>query len=242
MQLRQLNEDGIAEALNFIAHARTNSQPLAVPERLLHSQELSSVVPELSHVEVEPQWFQTRRDVVEYFLPRFGGARHLVADQPGIWSWLGLLNFRTTLWDSAGNMRTTRGWPEDTVFVFQRAGRRWQRRYRHWLWGAWSLYHTHGDQADFLLDLPLTEFSNLSSRIIGVSRIFHSFGIVPLMLQLYTEGGKQKPKNGDGPGGTEHLLRALLQLERTYDVYGMTPEALMHILPPDFDRWMPETP
>ena len=237
MQLRQLNELGIAEALSFVAQAKTRGRPVAVPDRLLHDPQLTSIVPELAHVEVEPQWFHTRRDVVDYFVPRFSDARHLVADHAGIWSWLGLLNFRTTLWDRDGDMRTTRGWPEDTVFVFQREGRRFQRRYRHWLWGAWSLYHTHGEQAAFVLDLPLTEFSNLSSRIIGVSRIFHSLGVVPLMLQLYTDGARQKPKNGPGPGGVAHLMRVMGQLERTYDVYGMTPDALIRILPPEFDRW-----
>ena len=237
MQLRQLTEFGIREALEFVGSAKGRSAPLSVPERMLADPQLSSVVPGLEDVDVEPQWFATRRDVVEYFLPRIGDRRHLVADHAGVWSWLGLLNFETTLWDRDGNRRAPSNGPEDTVFVFPPDGRRWQRRYRHWLWGAWSLYHVQGAQADFLLDLPLTEFSNLSSRIIGVSRVFHSIGVVPLMLQLYTSGGRQKAKTKDGPGGTEHLLRALLQLERTYDVYGMSAEALLEILPPEFDRW-----
>ena len=237
MQLRQLTASGIQEALAFVGSAKGRATPVSVPQRLLVDPALSSVASGLEDVEVEPQWFETRRDVVEYFLPRIGERRHLVADHAGIWSWLGLLNFETTLWDRDGARRAPSNGPEDTVFIFSPEGRRWQRRYRHWLWGAWSLYHVQGAQADFLLDLPLTEFSNLSSRIIGVSRVFHSIGVVPLMLQLYTTGNEQRPRTKDGPGGTEHLLRALLQLERTYDVYGMSPEALMEILPPEFDRW-----
>ena len=38
-------------------------------------------------------------------------------------------------------------------------------------------------------------------------------------------------------GGLRHLIRVLDQLERTYDVYGMEPDALLRILPEEFRQW-----
>ena len=57
------------------------------------------------------------------------------------------------------------------------------------------------------------------------------------MLRLYTHGRQQKRGFGRRPGGLRHLIRVLDQLERTYDVYGMSPDALIRILPEEFRRW-----
>ena len=61
------------------------------------------------------------------------------------------------------------------------------------------------------------------------------------MLRLYTTGTRQKRGFGQRPGGLRHLIRVLDQLERTYDVYGMSPDALIRILPEEFRRWDSES-
>lgn len=59
-----------------------------------------------------------------------------------------------------------------------------------------------------------------------------------MALSLSTNGTRSKRGFRDQPGGLRHLLRVLDQLERTHDVYGMTPEALVRILPPEFAPWV----
>ena len=128
----------------------------------------------------------------------------------------------------------------DETFVVHDTGsdsRSYQRRYRHYLWSAWRLHRTHGEAAAFLLDEPLTSFGDIADRVFSNARIFNSAGVVQLILTLYVEAGKQKPRFGRGRGGLRHLIRVLDQLERTYDVYGMELDALLAILPSDFDRW-----
>ena len=129
---------------------------------------------------------------------------------------------------------------DETFIVPVQEDRSYQRRYRHYLWSAWRLQQAHGASADFLLDERINSFGDIADRVFSYSRIFNANGIVQLILRLYTVDGRQKPRFGRAPGGLRHLIRVLDQLERTYDVYGMPAEALMRILPREFDPWRPE--
>ena len=128
--------------------------------------------------------------------------------------------------------------PLDETFVVHREdSRSFMLRFRHYLWGSWRLNEAHGQDATFLLDQDLTSFGDIAQRTFGSIRVFNSAGIVPLILRLYTKNGRQRRGFGRDPGGLRHLLRVLDQLERTYDVYGMQPEALLRVLPQEFQRW-----
>jgi len=128
----------------------------------------------------------------------------------------------------------------DEVYVLHGADEHVKRRrYVHYLWSAWQLQRQH-PHAQFLLDTRLWDYRDIVDRVFSSQRIFNSEGVVELVLLLYTQDGKQKPKFGRSRGGLRHLIRVLEQLERTYDVYGMETEALLRILPADFDRWRPD--
>ena len=234
--LRQLTDIGIERARDVLEEMRTSPAPVDAPHALLFDSLYSQ--PLVDAPELEARRFETRRDAAEYLAPLLAPIVHRAADHAGIWSWLGMFYLRGTLWDQHDRMRP-RNWPETTAFIFDRSGRSWQRRYRHYLWSSWRLHQAHGERAAYLLDRDLSEFSNLTSRALGYSRVFNSVGIVPLMLMLYTAGGSQKPRHRHGRGGLEHLIRVIDQLERTHDIYGMTVNQLLNILPPDFDHWKP---
>ena len=119
------------------------------------------------------------------------------------------------------------------------ARRSYQRRYRHALRGSYLIYRQHGESAAFLLDRDIRAFSDLEDRLLSDFRAFNSVGVVQLAIQLYTDGSSLKRDYSRSAGGLRHLLRVLNQLERTYDVYGMTPDALMQILPDEFKAWQP---
>ena len=132
--------------------------------------------------------------------------------------------------------------PLDETFVVHREdSRSYMLRFRHYLWGSWRLYETHGESVAFLLAQNLSSFGDIFQRTFGAIRIFNSEGIIQLVLRLYTRGTQQNRGFGHGPGGLRHLLRVLDQLERTYDVYGMSPGALINVLPAEFQRWDSQT-
>lgn len=238
IRVRRLTADGIQRAKEFLAYMREHPRAKREPPReLLFGERYSRPYREIVHV--ERRSFRTRREVGDYFAPRFDSIRHLVADHAGLWSWLGMFYFADTARIEDGQVRLS---PLDETFVVNREdSRSYMLRFRHYLWGSWRLCEVHGESVAFLLDQDLTSFGDIFQRTFGAIRIFNSEGIVQLILRLYTRGRYQKRGFGHGPGGLRHLLRVLDQLERTYDVYGMSPHALIRILPEEFQRWDGET-
>ena len=232
--VRRLVPEGLRRAREFLADMRERpTAPREAPRDLLYDERYSR--PFQPDVWIERRSFRTRREAAEYFAPKFEPIRYLVGDHAGVWSWLGMYYFADTVRAEDGTVRLS---PLDETFVVHHEDTRsFQRRYRHYLWGAWRLNVTHGEGVAFLLDQELTTFGDLAERAFGSVRIFNSVGIIPLMLRLYTANGRQKRGFNRSSGGLRHLVRVLEQLERTYDVYGMEPNALLTVLPGDFRRW-----
>ena len=233
-RLRQLTPNGIERAHQFLADLRDDpSHAIELPSDLLYDERYTA--PFVGDIEVERRFFRTRRDAAEYFEPLLKPITHLVADHAGVWSWLGMFYFPDTVRKDNGAVRLS---PLDETFVVDRhISRSYQLRFRHYLWGAWRLNEQHGESAEFLLNRELTQWGDIEQRSFGSIRIFNSVGVVPLILRLYTHGAQQKRGFGFSRGGLRHLVRVLDQLERTYDVYGMDPDALLKILPEEFRQW-----
>ncbi len=230
-RVRRLTDDGLRRAREFLAfmrdHPSTNREP---PQELLFGDRYSRRL--LENVHVDRRSLKTRREVGEYLSPRLRSIRPLVSDHAGLWSWLGIYFFADTVLVEDGIHKLS---PVDETFVFADSNDR--HAYRHYLRGAWRLYEAHGESVAFLLDQDLTSFGDIAERVFGSVRIFNSAGVIQLILRLFTRGSQQKRGFGRRPGGLRHLIRVLDQLERTYDVYGMSPDALIRILPEEFRRW-----
>ena len=235
-RLRRLTPDGIERARQFLADLRDDPiGSIEPPPDLLYDERYAARF--VGEIEVERRAFRTRREAAEYFEPLLKPVAHLVADHAGVWSWLGLFYFAETVRRENSVVQLS---PLDETFVVDRrdgASRSYQLRFRHYLWGSWRLYEQHGESAAFLLDRELAQWADIEQRSFGAIRIFNSVGIVPLILRLYTHGAHQKRGFIHDPGGLRHLLRVLDQLKRTYDVYGMEPDALLKILPDEFRQW-----
>jgi len=232
-QVRRLTDEGLRRAREFLAHLRENPKANREPPRvLLFDERYSREFREPLRVDRRP--FQTRREVAEYFVPKFDSIRHLVVDDARLWSWLGMFYFADTVRVEKGEARLS---PLDETFVVHREdSRSYMLRFRHYLWGSWRLFDTHGESVAFLLDQDSTSFTHIAQRTFGTTRIFNSTGIVQLILRLYTRNEQQVRGFRRGPGGLDQLLRVLDQLERTHDIYGMTTDALLHTLPREFQR------
>ncbi len=234
--LRRLTAAGIAEAQAFLARLREHPDAdRTPPDDLLFGDRYSRPFDAGAGITVEPRAFGTRREAGAYLSPLLESVRHRVADDAGVWSWLGMFYFTDTVRvrDGRAQLHTD----EASLFLGERAA---QRRYRHYLWMAWRIYEQHGEKVSFLLDQPLTARGDLLEAVGGYARIFNSAGVVPLALRLYTHSGKLKrgfsAKKGQ-PGNIRRLPAVLEQLALTYDVYGMAPDALLDVLPDDFRRW-----
>ncbi len=237
VRAREFNAQGIAEARRFLAEMRRNPTGRKTPpeELLLGARYTRSFRGGLT---VDSRWhgFGSRREIGEYLAPRLAPFRARIADRTSFWSWLGIFHFEDTVRIVDGTARLS---PLDETFVIDRLDRQNLRgMHRHYLRSAWLLWETHREDAAFLLDQPPWARGGIANEVFQSQRIFNSAGVVPLIIGLYTNGKRQKRGFQGQPGGLRHLLRVLDQLERTHDVYGMSPEALARILPPEFAPWV----
>ena len=236
MKAREFTAKGIRRARQFLDEAREDPEDRRTPPRdLLEGPEYTRPFRGELTVDRRRQPFASRREIGDYLAPKLKPLGPRIADRTSLWSWLGLFHFEDTVRIVDGAMRLS---PLDETFVLDPLDNQNLRgQHRHYLRSAWQLYEVHGDNAAFLLNQAPTARGDIADRILQSQRIFSSAGIVPLILGLYTDG--KRPKRGfqSRPGGLRHLLRVFDQLERTYDVYGMSPQALVRILPPEFQLW-----
>ena len=230
---RELTIDGVVRARELLADARAHpSLPIVVPHGLLFEPPFSVEVPNAPNVLSQP--FESRRDAAAYFTPLLASARSHWIDHYGMWSWLGMYFLRDNVRVHDNRVRLFDRDESYVIFSDERQSDR--RRYLHYLWSAWQLAEVHPD-AQYILDRPLMDQSDIVDRVFSYPRLFNSVAVVQLILRLYTAGADAKPRHGRSRGGLRHLIRVLDQLERTHDIYGMTLDQLLRILPPDFDPW-----
>lgn len=234
--LRRLTAEGLRRAQAFLKYIRGHPDAdRTPPNELLLGDTFSRRFDANANIRLEQRRFKTRRDAGAYLSPLLEPVRRRVLDDPGVWSWLGMFYFKTTAPAKLS--------PNDMNFLFEsgadtsNAERSDQQTYRHYLWGSWRLYEQHGERAAFLLDQSISSWDDVSQRSFGSRRVFNSVGIVQVILHLYTIGDAKKHGYVRSSGGLRHLMRVLPQLEMTYDVYGMEPEAVLRILPEPFQRW-----
>lgn len=231
---RALTPDGIRRAQEFVRAVHDDSSlPLTPPDDILFDARFSreiAAAPRVEHREIT-----TRREAAEYIASLSPRLAQQSVDDWLLWSWLGLYHLPDVLHTDERRERMS---TEAETFVVDTSQKDSVRNhYRHYLWTSWRLYETFGEGVAFLLDRDVMEIGQLARRITNSPRIFNSVGVAPLILRLYTRGKHAKRGIRNKPGGLGHLLRVLPQLELTHDVYGMSPDALLRILPPEFQEW-----
>lgn len=231
---RALTPEGIRRAQEYVAAVRDNPKlALAPPDDILFAPECSRAIEPAPRV--EHRSLTTRREAAEYLASLSPPPdRRSVNDWP-FWSWLGLWHLPDVLHTDERRSRVS---SEEETFVVDTSQKGSVRsRYRHYLWTSWRLHEAFGEEVAFLLDRDIMEIGEITRRITNSPRIFNSVGVVQLILRLYTRGSRAKRGRRSRPGGLDHLLRILPQLELTHDVYGMSPDALLRILPPEVQEW-----
>ena len=240
---------GIQAAKEYLAVLRADPE-MPVPDGLLS--ELRYAQPVAPAVYVAPRAFANRREAGEYLsrqLAPLGTAR--IADNPGLWSWLGMFYFDQTVGRYAdGRMQVS---ASDVAYVIDPSSERRgdSQTHRNRLLAAWDIYTRHGDaRAQGLLSEPVWRMEHLADRLLGAVEAYRSSGVMELANRLYTDPatGRHKPgiagsgQNQRPPGGIVRLLDVLNQLYMTYDIYGMTAEQLLPLLPSEFNRWQTPPP
>lgn len=244
-QVCELTDAGIRAAKTYLAVLRQDADAKPPAGLLTDRSYAKPVTPAVS---VEQRSFANRREAGEYLADRLaplGVGR--IADNAGLWSWLGMFYFEQVVgWYADGRMRIAAA---DVAYVIdpQSDRRGDSQRHRNRLLAAWDIYTRHGEaRARGLLSHPVSAMEQLADRLLGAVEAYRAPGIMDLANRLYTDPATGMQKSGIAgggrdnqrpPGGIVRLLDVLNQLYMTYDVYGMTAEQLLPLLPAEFERW-----
>jgi hypothetical protein len=116
--------------------------------------------------------------------------------------------------------------------------------YRHNVFSPYNTLKIHGadNGAAFLTAAKdVSVWPEANEQIISTSGIASSKSIVAAVTRLYFDRstGKLKPgASSKDHGGTTRRFRTVYwQLYETYDLRSMTPEQILDVLPPEFNRF-----
>lgn len=233
--LRVLNEKGIEKFREYLNELREGSTE-DPPRELLTDPWFSSKMP--GEVKVEKRTFANRQEAAKYLFELFQIFSQAQIDQNiGLWSWLSLYYF-------------------DEVCPKNNVGRRipghdsrhildldYRRYYRHLLIGPYYVYRLHGWPVSILLYGPLHKPSKYYEELSSRKEFITNKGVIEAANKLYFDDAAGKPKRGGssnkGPGTLLRFIDVIKQLDLTYDLYSMTGEEIMALLPSEFDEWRP---
>ena len=237
MKARILNQAGLAEAAIVLDRLRSG-ELTSVPTSFLDSDEFSSEtdleIPRPKAGEIQNRWF-----LGVWLWQKL----HSVADDSaligntGFWTWLAFFLFDTI---APSRARGRSIW-EDARYILARGD--YRKYYRHLVAGPYLMIKTHSDSPHIvrgllatLPDSPGDVYEQLASRPVIVT----SRAAVALATKLYYDAESQRVRRGAagaGPGSARRYASILMQYDVTFDLYTVTDEKLVSMLPREFERF-----
>ncbi len=236
MKLRRLHEQGIRQFGEFL-DSLTTEHPQQYPEELLTSEESTEVIePE---VELEKEEFCSRHDAAAYLNNVFSdaGLEGVDRDQ-GLWAWLALFYFNQLCPVSDNGERK----PGERARWIPAVGD-FRKYYRHLLAGPFRIYRAHRDapeRALVLLCTPLHQPGDIVEQLASRQELVTNVAIISAATELYVDADTRMAKRGAagrGPGSARRLAEVLNQFDLNWDLYSMSTEAILDVLPNEFSRF-----
>jgi hypothetical protein len=245
-QLRRLNDVGIARLLDFL-HRVKDDPNLATPREILHHPSTSTDLGEVS-IEIEQQIFPNRLSAAKYLFEAFdrSGLTQIEQDR-GLWAWLALFYFDQLC--PAGKKGQRKPF-EDARWIPE-SGRAF-RYYRHLLAGPYRIYRAHRDhpeKAMIILCGPLDSPGDLVEQLASRQELVTNAALLATASALYLDPQNGLPKRGvvtterssgrrrGKPGTVRRLIEVCSQYDVVWDLYAMAPQAVVEMLPKEFDRF-----
>ncbi|MBP3127364.1 hypothetical protein [Thalassospira sp. ER-Se-21-Dark] len=233
--LRKLNDKGTYEFRQYILSGAVGEPPYY----LLEDKETSS--PLKQKVALGSGVFEDRYQFGVYLnslLSEFNPAE--ISGDSGLWNALALFWFERICPKMQNGDRDTK---KEYKYILSEDFRHY---YRHLIRSPWQLVKDHGASSQFLLispkkrKFPLSTQGEIFEQLLARQQIFGSSSIIRAANKLYFDQVSFRPKTGvagRGRGCAQRFGLVLRQLALTYDAEQMSEEALIGILPGEFERW-----
>ena len=246
----EMTPEGIQEAKEYLSILRDGKR-LRTWEKDLDEllSDPVNVTPVYPEVRVQRRPFANRREAGQYLQPRLSplGVGRITGNH-ALWSWLGMFYLgQASFQDLMGNPQPS---ASDAAYILDPQRESMSTTgHRHRLLAAYEIFVRHDEKAWCMLDQPLRNMERFTLRLFAAPILFNAVGIIELAHLLYADpktrrykpgfAGAGKKGGSHNPGTLPRLIDVLNQLYMTYDVYGMTAQQLLDILPPEFDGWKP---
>lgn len=238
MNLFRFNDDGVAFFAEYLARLRTG-EAVECPRGALFDSCFST---EIGAIEIDPNLqFRDRFASAKYLNRLLGGLEAGVERDVGLWAWLSLLYFdQLCPKDRAGKRKVgeqARYIPVPNAF---------QKFYRHLLLGPFLIYRAHANDpscARVMLANPVSAPGDIVEQLASRQELVTNRAVVAVATALYVDsasGQLKRGSGGKGSGSPRRLADFVNQVDLTYDLYAMTPNELLGLLPKEFDRFRPK--
>jgi hypothetical protein len=198
---------------------------------------------EFSHVVSidETGQFISKMKLAEYLQNCFTGAnlnREDVLTVNGLWTWLAYIWF-DQLAPKTNDDRASRDIKEDAKYICSSDYRDY---YRHLISGPYSIYSLHGaENSNIFLYSSVNEHNDFVEQFASRQFIISHKNIVEAIRRLYFDSQRGQPKRGaqtrTKPGNIRRFVSVIQQFELTYDIYTMSADSILNLLPFEFDNW-----
>ncbi len=231
--IRELNAAGIEQFRTHLSDLRSgfSSEP---PWHLLEDPAYTRALP--VEIGIERKRFASRWGFGKYLVETLAPLplEHVVRSR-GLWSWLALYHLEMLCPpNSEGRRRPGRDYRHVAELGYR-------YRYRHLAYGPYLVYRRHGGHAILLLSGPPHTESRIYQEITSRQDLIANRGVVEATHLLYMDRARGLPMRGaqsaGQPGNLRRFVRVLQQLDLTYDIYGMSGQELVELLPQEFERW-----
>lgn len=236
MKLRRLNQKGIEEFRMYLSALRSG-EIAELPYSLLTSPNTSAPVQD--GPDIEPMTFLTRLDAARYMDRTFSNLKlDSIETDVGLWSWLSLFYFDQVCPPSPSKSRKP---GRDYRHILEPG---YRHGHMHLLGGAYLVYTVYGlreELSKLLLYTPLHAESKFHHQLATRQGLITNRGVLEAVHLMYMTPESETPKRGalasNTPGGLLRFIAVIQQLDLTYDLYSMTGEQILQLLPSEFDRW-----
>lgn len=190
----------------------------------------------------ETKRFNTKMELARYVdkcLSNAGIRRENILGENGLWTWLAYIWFDQLAPARNNGLRDIK---EEAKYICSSDYRDY---YRHFIAGPYSIYSLHGERNSWIfLYSPVCEHNDFIEQFASRQFIISHRNIVETITKLYLDTRTNKPKRGaqsrNRKGNIRRFVSVIQQFELTYDIYSMSPEQILNLLPAEFDEWKRE--
>lgn len=233
-QVRRLTQRGVEAFRRYLGEIRSGSRA-EPPRELLEDPSASEMLEKDAWV--EERSFVDRMDAARYLAGVLDGLKSCEEDI-GLWSWLSLYYFDQVCPRRQDGARSP---GRDYRHILEPG---YLSGHRHLLAGPLMVWKLHQERGQLLLSTRVNEENKFHHEVASRQALLTNPAILSLLNLLYQDPGSGRPKRGaqqtgPNPGSIYRFVDVIHQLDVNYDLYSMTPDGILKLLPSEFERWKP---